>query len=818
MVKGLVASVVVFLVVGVGSRSFADVPRIVVPDRGHRYVVWLEPNVGTEKPPLTDADRARYCAAAEGMARRIWATTNGRHRIFQVEFNYGDAPIGGYDIDWKRSPGTAHVSRLGQLPVFMYDARTDASHRWTEGPTPEADVETCRFPTAPDQAVCIQAICPDGFTVTSTGETNRETCQDANQHSPLETAAMAGYTLAHEASHSHYVIPDEYYDVEFDPAPECMANPDQPQCKVLYGIRICSNVDDWHTSMMATSTDFWCDINTHLLERHVKSPFEGNVIIQDPHGQTLDSWTQAKASWADLASYDPGNPVAHVAGSQPTNEYFVKAAAPWQPHPLEPEFCKFTGSDIATAVINDLIIVVDKSGSMGYQYTAQDLTAFEAAFAAALGQFNRTPTNRKAGVTVFDSVVTPSIPYAPRTVVRQISDFTLTAGGSTNLCAAISNAAQQVRAGGTDDAQGHMLLLTDGKPTVTGCNTAEAVRTAASEACNPSDPNLKPVVISALAFGDADYALIQQISDLCGGEARSIDGSGQGAPTPPQGVPPGSPAPINIKVAATRLAYKKRGFTEGLFIQEPKPLVFERSFDVPPSSNQVEFIWMAERTSFSDPDIIGVRCEFANDYGFEILDPAGNPTGFDVVNPAVEMDYMTRTRRVLNPTPGRWTMRTTGGSPCVVGGSRAAPQVAMMAVYRNNTVRSHLTVEKAVVSANERARVTAFLEVGTNTAVTNISVTGRLVNGATQVSVPMFDDGVSGGDDRAGDGLYSGFVNPSCGSGYLPPGGYRLVVELRSDANTAQPVIMPDPDVREKMGLGAIPPESRCRRRWSRSG
>jgi hypothetical protein len=39
------------------------------------------------------------------------------------------------------------------------------------------------------------------------------------------------------------------------------------QNAVLYGFRVCANPVDWHTSLMATHTDFWCDANTHLFER-----------------------------------------------------------------------------------------------------------------------------------------------------------------------------------------------------------------------------------------------------------------------------------------------------------------------------------------------------------------------------------------------------------------------------------------------------------------------------------------------------------------------------------------------------------------------
>jgi hypothetical protein len=776
-----------FLVTLVASeRALADIPQIVVAGKGQRYVVWLDPLLadGTTKPPLTDANILRYCGAAQGFAERMWRVTNGRHRVFQVEFNYGRPPMRN-DIVWRRYHSPANASRGGGI-FWMYDAITEALHSWSEGSTPGSDREAC----LPDGSACIQANCPEGLTLQVTSDVNREICLDSNGTSPLEPATSASFVLAHEAAHSHYNLPDEYHPDSNDP--------------VLYGFGVCVN-PDWRTSMMAARRlDLWCDVHTHLAGRTVASPYPGigNKQVTNLSG-AANMWTEAQAFWADLASYDPGPSFTKAPGSQPQNEYFTDAVGPWQPLPSD-TFCVFTGDEFPSAVMNDLVVVVDKSGSMGYKYSTADVTAFEAAFAAGLGHFNRTAQRRKSGLTVFDSAVTRSIPYQTNTGARSVSEFNLAAGGTTNLCGAISDTAQQIRAGGTSDATGHMVLLTDGRPTVAGCDTPEAVRRAAFEACQPSDGS-KPVVISALAFGDADYALIQQISDICGGESRTTDGSGQGAPAPPAGVPPGSPAPLNIKVAGARLAYQQRGYTEAMFAQEPKPLVFERTFDVPPGTPELELVWMGQRTIFIvGPNGGGSFCRFANDYGFEVLDPSGNPAGSDIVTPSVELAYVTRTRRVTNPTPGRWTMRTTGGAPCVVGGTRPAPDVAMFAVYRNHNVQARVSLDKGVIANDERVRATAVLEIGPGTAATDITVTARLVNGGIQMPVPMRDDG-SNGDDVAGDGLYTGIINPACAPGNLPPGGYRFQVELVSNAATARSVVLPDRDVEVALGVNPTP-------------
>ena len=89
--------------------------------------------------------------------------------------------------------------------------------------------------------------------------------------------------------------------------------------------------------------------------------------------------------------------------------------------------------------------------------------------------------------------------------------------------------------------------------------------------------------------------------------------------------------------------------------------------------------------------------------------------------------------------------------------------------------------------------------------MTGITVAAKLVNGTTQISLPMYDDGTNGGDSIANDGVYTTAINPSCVSGTLDAGGYRFVVEMSSNKNTAVAVLSRDLDVRTTLGLNAIP-------------
>ncbi len=792
----------------VTGAARADHPEIIVQGKGpngdttrsgHRYVVWLNPQVADGSvPPLTQADITYYCGSAQGFAERMWRITNGRHYVYQVQFVYGDAPMR-YDVEWKRDDGVA----TGGNVIALNDAVVQAAHTWAEGAFPDGVTDTQTEHTLCSGGICIHAKCPDGFTIVPDPKwVNRERCVDSLGKAPLESVPESAFVFAHEAGHSKYDLLDEYF---LDSA--------QP---LFYGFRVCSNGPEWHTSVMGTrDADLWCDVNTHLTLHAINGPFASGTSVGSSNALNYgNQWDIAKKQWMDLMSYDPGPAFVQGPGVVPQNESFTNPIGPWAPLPTDP-VCEFTGSLIANQVVNDVVVVVDKSGSMNYRLTALDLTAFEHAFSAGLAHFNRTPPGRKSGLSVFDSAVTRSIPYAAFTTPHELAEFPLAASGLTNLCEAINDATAQVRASGTNDAVGHMVLLTDGRPTVTGCDTAEAVRNAAIAACTPADGS-KQMVISSLAFGDADFNLLDQISQLCGGDLRMVDfGNGMG-PVPP-GVPPGSPTPVSIQAAASRLAYRVRDYREAMFVQELKPSVFERSFDLPPGTTQAEFVWMGEQTEYTvidEPKVArapgfitnsnSVLCRFA-DYGFEVVDPNGNLVGTDVVPAATETAYLTRTRRVTNPIPGHWTMRAKGGTPCVVGGSVAAPEVAMFAVYKNSEVRGKIELDTLTAHANQRVKATARLEIAQNTFETGISVAAKLVNGATQISVPMYDDGVSGGDEMANDGVYTTFINPTCSSSNLPPGGYRFVVELSSDASTAVPVMSRDTDVLAAIGPNSLP-------------
>jgi len=799
------------LALSFAGAAHAEHPEIEVDGKGQRYVVWLKPQAADGSiRPLTAENVTYYCSVAEGFAQRIYKLTNKRHNVFQVEYVYGDAPMR-RDAEWTRDDAVA----TGGGVIQLADAVLQAVHTWSEGSDPDGVTNTASTRKECKGGVCITATCPSGFTIVPNSfSPNRERCKDSAGTVPLESIADAAFTFAHEAGHSKYSLQDEYFGDESN--------------TILYGVRVCSNGPEWHTSLMSTrDADLWCDVNTHLFQRFVSAPFSGSHVISTAVG---NQWTRAITQFqSKLSDYDPGPPFVQGPGVVPQNESFTRPAPPWQPLASDP-ICKFTGSLVANQVLNDVMVVVDKSGSMNYRATPLDLTAFEHAFSAGLAHFNRTGPGRKSGLSVFDSTVARPIPYGAFTSAHQLSEFPLTASGQTNLCDAINDAATQVRNGGTNDSSGHMLLLTDGRPTTSNCNTAEAVRAAANAACKPTG-GAKQVVISVLAFGDADFSLLDQVAQICGGDLRVVDAAGgTGSPVSPASIPAGSPRPVSIQAAASRLAYRIRGYNEAVFAEELKPAVFERSFDLPPGTAEAEFAWMgehAEHNEIPDPPTVtvtslpaqvqtaaaispaalaasGDSCDFAN-YGFEVVDPSGNIVGADVVSPATELAYLTRTKRVSNPAPGRWTMRARGGAPCVVGGSAPAPDVAMFAIYRNQEVRAEVELSSVNAAQNDRVVATAKLRIAPNTYMAGITVAAKLVNGTTQISLPMYDDGTNGGDAIANDGVYTTAINPSCISGTLNAGGYRFVVEMSSNKNTAVAVLSRDLDVRTTVGLNAIP-------------
>ena len=238
---------------------------------------------------------------------------------------------------------------------------------------------------------------------------------------------------------------------------------------------------------------------------------------------------------------------------------------------------------------------------------------------------------------------------------------------------------------------------------MSGCDTRRGGARAPPIRRGPPTDGSKPVMISALAFGDADYAPLA--ADL--GYLRRYRGHGRRErdrqSSGPTGPPAGSNATHQHQGGRARGSRTARATTRRrMFVQEPLPTVFERSFDIRARNHRggVRLDGGASRPCRRRPDSQARGCRF----GPTTLSTSSIPMAIRrrrYRQPTVEKAYMTRTRRVPIP-PGHWTMRTRGGDPVSCGGSAPAPQVAMFAITRNHHVKARVNLDKTVIASNER--------------------------------------------------------------------------------------------------------------------
>lgn len=736
------------------TTAHADYTRVETDPVGapgmHRYVVWIDPE--GEDHPMTGQEVASYCGAAELFSEHVWDATNGRHSVYQVVFHYGDQPAtDSYDATWHRAAGTANASLLGGK-FHMFDGILLCTHGWEN--------QAGQLKT-----VLIDDPCGGGLSCEPNGIQYRERCIDTNGSYVPNGSQNSGFTMAHEAYHSHYGLWDQYATG----SRPVIGHPE------AYGFRFCSNLTT-DTSVMADwHVGHWCDENTHLYQR-----WHDGILATQPDLESYNDWDKAKLAWVDLMDY-------YAGGSYTEGEYFVSPTPP-QPFPPSAEpFCVFTGEAYNNAAVSDVMVVIDRSGSMNYTAPKSPVTAFEAAFSAGLEHYNLTPPGRLSGVSAYNTAVDQLRPYGPRpagTYARP-SDFpSLGAQGATDICAALTDAATQIRGqGGSPVAQ--VVLLSDGLPTAGGCNTTQQVLDAAYAACHPADLSAARVGISTVAYGNADFGLLNQITNICGGEVRAVDHN--------------SPeAPDDLQVAVSRLAYSTRNFQEVLFDKRQVASTLQASFVVPDGSQVLEVAWVGDGFELAPaPDAPPHECGFSR-YTMELLAPGGGQPATAPVPAAVQNEYDTRSLRVTSPQAGTWTMRLTTSDPCRsdnAGYTGYVPSVSMFAEVKNPNVAGTVAMPRTIAQ-NGRAVIQAMLEVGDYSAMTDISVTAKLVyQGGVTTQVTLRDDG-NGDDETAGDGLYTGVYNGNCGMGGLPPAGARrVVVSFDADGATAHSVIRPASDI-----------------------
>ncbi len=779
-------------------------------DHGLVYVVQLtEPGDGDPvPPPLTSGDQVRYCAIAEEWSRRIWEVTDGSHLIYQVHFYSGyEEPLPQAGVQWRRWQGLPNAG-LGshRFRMFDYDQGCAKVYRVENGEL-LAGLECLE----PGQ-VC-SSHDPDDL--------RSATCSEAGVV-VKPTNEELGWVMAHENSHSHYDLNDEYIG-----APN----------RATHGFHVCVGTEDnrgtEHTSMMAKrDRNHWCDGSTHVTERPVRGR-NGEVLLDDQGDPFLESisahpagaWKVAlESGWqkqpleysGDYSSVAPfpGLPIPHLSTGNPV------------------PFCvwHFEGDGRPT---NDLLLLLDKSGSMGFEHPAFEngSNALDAAVQSAVSLYNSARSDRLVGVTAFDTALHSLEPYELKG--PDLDGLEVEPGGGTDLCAAIAGGADAIKAAGpsADFGKGQQILLSDGRPTVSSCASDGAVLQAAVDACDGGAEGFG-VKTHTLAFGDADRELLRRIADACGGQTTALQ-----VPTTSlriDGAIEPRSTPLQIGSALTRAGIRAR---ESLEIQYNDQTLAPQRDDalwVPPGTAELVVEWQGDgfkhlevvvgRSPETDEDSnaggggeseakgpIVADCRFGT-LQFQLVRPDGSILYVPAETDPGDPEPLVRVARVTAPEAGPWQARIVADHPFVCypgyGGEHSwgdyDPRVAVVASIVNTGLSPFLKVTPTLAPRDTPITLVAGVDQSPGARWTDLQVRASLYHqqGAAY-HLALWDNGEHG-DEQAGDGLYTAVFNAQAIA--LESGGYRVAVTLTSSEQGSRPVWVADDALDAASGpLPAVP-------------
>jgi hypothetical protein len=285
-------------------------------------------------------------------------------------------------------------------------------------------------------------------------------------------------------------------------------------------------------------------------------------------------------------------------------------------------------------LFNDAVLLLDRSGSMGYT-SPIGIPAIRLAADAALIFYNKTEPGQFSGVLAFnDQVMNPwPIPYGPFN--GEETFLNLTAMGLTNICQAIDEGAQAIIDEG-NDLNHDLVLFSDGKDT-TGCNPVDA----ASDVFNQHG-----ICVHTLAYGNADRDELQDIAEATCGMAFSLGTLSLSADEP-------DPEELKLGIARSRLMLERRlGVFERLELLDTTGPAEEQTFRVPAGSDALDFVWLGNR--WNDCPAGPCLCSF-DALQFALESPSAVVFPSIPVDATVDGEY--RSVRVTSPDDGVWTAR-----------------------------------------------------------------------------------------------------------------------------------------------------------------
>ncbi len=542
----------------------------------------------------------------------------------------------------------------------------------------------------------------------------------------VQPAENLGWILSHELGHLIYRLDDEYQTFY--------------EKDVLKAANICVDEGDSTCVMADRYVGHWCDDTNHL---ETNDDWPG---FSNPAASDYRCWDDAQDSNMDLQHTD--------------GDYLPPNSPP------ESVTCQFLDPG---NVVNDAVLLLDRSGSMSYT-NPHGIEAIRLAIDAALLFYNKTEPGEYSGVVGFnDMVVNPwPIPYGP--FGAEVTSLNITANGMTDICAAIQAATQAIVNQGNGGNR-NIILFSDGKDNF-GCDPVEA----ASEAKVDHD-----ITVHTIAYGDADRDELQNIADAGGGTARS---AGNNSPLADE------PNAHELKADVTRASFGLMGRVEVYeqLAQLPPDVgtnVFEveETFYVPIGTQTLDFVWLGNRFDAG----ASFLCSFSR-LAFELESPAAVIYPSIPVDDTVDGEYATA--RVLDPEVGTWIARVDTSQ--LVCPTNHDLQLAWQGHTENADVFGGVWIETPRAPLDRPVVIQAQMFNGGPT--TDITTAARIRHLGQEWLITMTDDG-QGADERTADGTYTGIFN-SAGQ-VMAPGAYQVTVTFLADeaiAAHADVGILPDPN------------------------
>ncbi|MCP4676798.1 MAG: VWA domain-containing protein [Deltaproteobacteria bacterium] len=770
---------------------------------------WVEEDDGFEftvkidKPgeDLTEADKITYCSVMEEASRYLWEATNGSHLLHTTHFyNNVDPPGSGagskIDITWK-SNNCVPVYNWGDDTIHMCDYVPPCRPRWYErsgfGPDIEAYCKDPGFTCVLDNGCdCGTGDYPFGDCPVSE-KIRYSQCEDAAGNPSMFSTADHGWSIFHEIGHYIYGLDDEAISSESS----CSVNVFD-QIEWFYAVCVGNDHNDGteYTSAMGKwGRKHFCDEHTHL-DIAVMVDEAGDIIMDvdgDPYEVDLsDSVHEAGSAWDEMFLIE--NNFDHEFDYDPDVGYASV--------PAYPSGFSCTWSDPGGAgPSQDALMLLDRSGSMGYQHPSinDGPTALESAANAAISYFNQAQEDRMVGITAFNWEHDPVVPYEEKGT-RHLTTLGLFDDGSTDICEAITEGAIDIveayTAAGATDHMGTLILLSDGLPTTGNCDEGWQVLEAAQTACAMG------VSVSTVPYGEADHELLQDIADSCTGN------KGRMLTLPVEEIEDENgdlkvmTTPLKIQTGLVRQGRHHRSYLEVLAEERELHLTNEEQFEIPHGTTELVIEWSGD--GFIYPTVVVYstggdppNCTFDN-LVFELERPGGGIVTTGVSPIADESDYLTKTIRVENPEQGPWTARIIPQSDYICLADYPDerewgdynPRISTVASMRNTTFAPTMGLETKIAGKNMPVPIRAQLSMYPNTRLTNISAVAKVSHKDFIDNVTLYDDGVHG-DELAGDGIYGGTFNADGNT--LQPGAYNVLVTLSSDEATATPYTVIDP-------------------------